>query len=165
VLALSYALSADIARLRIPPARSPRRGDGLWQHTCFEAFVSLNGSSAYYEFNFAPSGEWAAYAFHKYREGRPLLDQDLAPNITVRSAEKTLELDGGIPLDRLLPIESRARLRLGLFAILEEKNGTLSYWALRHPPGKPDFHHPDAFALELEEPNLQAQKESASSER
>jgi hypothetical protein len=49
--------------------------------------------------------------------------------------------------------------------VIEEKSGLLSYWALKHPPGKPDFHHPDAFALEVEAPNLQAQKESASSER
>ncbi|MBI3061386.1 MAG: hypothetical protein HYY83_05345 [Deltaproteobacteria bacterium] len=30
------------------------------------------------------------------------------------------------------------------------QDGTISYWALKHPPGKPDFHHPDAFALEIE---------------
>jgi hypothetical protein len=33
--------------------------------------------------------------------------------------------------------------------VVEEKDGLLSYWALNHPPGKPDFHHPDAFVLEL----------------
>ena len=34
-------------------------------------------------------------------------------------------------------------------AVIEENDGRLSYWALRHAPGKPDFHHPEAFALEL----------------
>jgi hypothetical protein len=33
--------------------------------------------------------------------------------------------------------------------VIEETNGRLSYWALAHPPGKPDFHHSDCFALEL----------------
>jgi hypothetical protein len=33
--------------------------------------------------------------------------------------------------------------------VIEAADGSLSYWALRHPPGKPDFHHRDAFALEL----------------
>jgi hypothetical protein len=35
--------------------------------------------------------------------------------------------------------------------VIEEIDGALSYWALRHAPGKPDFHHRDAFALELDE--------------
>jgi hypothetical protein len=41
-------------------------------------------------------------------------------------------------------------IRLGLSAVVEATDGGLSYWALRHPPGKPDFHHIDAFALQLD---------------
>src|SRR3546814_3736372 len=33
--------------------------------------------------------------------------------------------------------------KLALSAVIEELDGTKSYWALAHPPGKPDFHHPD----------------------
>jgi hypothetical protein len=33
--------------------------------------------------------------------------------------------------------------------VIEETNGRKSYWALAHPPGKPDFHHSDCFALGL----------------
>ena len=40
--------------------------------------------------------------------------------------------------------------KLALSAVIEELDGTKSYWALAHPPGKPDFHHPDCFALTLE---------------
>ena len=39
--------------------------------------------------------------------------------------------------------------RFGLAAVIEETNGRRSYWALAHPPGKPDFHHADGFALEV----------------
>jgi hypothetical protein len=39
---------------------------------------------------------------------------------------------------------------LGLSAVIEDESGALSYWALRHVPGKPDFHHPQAFAMELD---------------
>jgi hypothetical protein len=46
---------------------------------------------------------------------------------------------------------ARRRLAcLGLSAVIEDLDGVLSYWALRHPPGKPDFHHPDTFALEID---------------
>ena len=36
---------------------------------------------------------------------------------------------------------------------IEEASGRISYWALKHPPGRPDFHHPDGFALELPPPS------------
>jgi hypothetical protein len=36
-----------------------------------------------------------------------------------------------------------------LSAVVEEENGTLSYWALKHPRDKPDFHCPDGFVFEL----------------
>jgi hypothetical protein len=40
-------------------------------------------------------------------------------------------------------------VQLALAAVIEDGNGRLSYWALGHPQGKPDFHHPDGFTLEL----------------
>lgn len=148
-LALTFTLEGDLARLRIPPLQSPRRADRLWQHTCCEAFVAVQDTPAYYEFNFAPSSEWAAYAFRGYRDGASLAEEGLAPEITVRSTADRLELDAVIRLDRLPLILSSARLRLALAAVVEKTDGRLSYWALKHAPGKPDFHHPDAFALEL----------------
>ena len=41
---------------------------------------------------------------------------------------------------------------LAVSAVIEETDGTKSFWALRHPPGPPDFHHPDCFALTLPAP-------------
>jgi hypothetical protein len=148
-LALTFALEGDLARLRIPALQPPRRTDSLWQHTCFEAFIRHKGEPAYCEFNFAPSGEWAAYAFRRYRDGM-LLTQDLDPRIVVRRTVDRLELDAFIRLDCLPPEQPRTRVQLALSAVVEDEQGVLSYWALTHPPGRPDFHHPDAFALELE---------------
>ena len=34
-----------------------------------------------------------------------------------------------------------------------ETDDELSYWALAHPPGRPDFHHPDCFALAVAAPD------------
>ncbi len=39
--------------------------------------------------------------------------------------------------------------QLGLSAVLEEKDGTKSYWALAHGGEKPDFHDPVCFAARL----------------
>ncbi len=153
MLSLRYILAGDPNRLRIPPAKSARIADELWHHTCYEAFVVRNEHPDYYEFNFAPSGEWAVYAFRRYRERVPLgIDAtDVNPRIVTRADTKTLELDAVIRLDRLWPMHPGARLSLALCAVIEDQDGSLSYWALKHPPGKPDFHHSDAFALELDE--------------
>lgn len=140
---VAYVLDGEIGRLRIPPPRPPRIAERLWQHTCCELFVASAGLPGYREFNFSPSGEWAAYAFERYREGAAPLD--VSPGIVVRHGAGRLELAASIPL------EESEKLRIGLSAVIEEDSGTLSYWALRHVPGKPDFHHPEAFALELDE--------------
>jgi hypothetical protein len=165
VLALTYLIKGDIGRLRIPPPRPQRRTDRLWQHTCFEAFVSAKGSSAYQEFNFSPSGEWAAYAFHGYRERAPLKDDELAPQIGMRSASDTLKLQAMIPVDHLPTIPPGTWLRLGLSAVVEEEPGMLTYWALKHPEGKPDFHHPVAFALEVEPLTVKAVRQLSMDKR
>ena len=148
-IALGYILRGEVDRLLIPTPRTPCRRDELWRRTCFESFLGVENSSAYLEFNFSPSREWAAYAFRAYRDGEPIESDDLDPQIVVRREAATLELSAVIRLDRLPAIPSDAALRLGLSAVVEEPNGSLSYWALKHPPGKPDFHHPDSFAFEL----------------
>jgi hypothetical protein len=150
MLAVNFLLEGDIARLCIEPPGPSRRVDRLWEHTCFEAFVAVRGLRSYYEFNFAPSGEWAVYALRGYRDGAPLELEELNPAIAVRDADNKLELDAVLRLDRLPMLEPSAPLRIGLSAVIEDENGALSYWALKHPPGKPDFHHPDAFALNLD---------------
>jgi hypothetical protein len=130
--------------------------DGLWRHTCFEVFISEKGRQSYWEFNLSPSGEWAAYAFKTYRDGERIEDDGLHPEIVVRSAANIFELEAIVRLDRLPLARPGTSLRLGLSVVIEENDGTLSHWALKHPPAKPDFHHPDSFALELALPDKSA---------
>ena len=144
-LSLAFALEADLSRLRIPEPRVSLRTGGLWRHTCFEVFVMAEKGPGYREFNFSPSSEWEAYAFSGYRKGGEL-GVELDPGTVVHRTGDRLELDAEIRRDFLPPGRS---LRLGLSAVLEDADGVLSYWALQHPPGKPDFHHTDAFALQL----------------
>ena len=147
-LMLNFCLAGDLSGLIIPEPRSPRRADRLWRHTCFEAFVMVNEKPEYREFNFSPSGEWAAYDFRGYRNGG-VLENELAPGIIVHKTMDRLELGAEIG-QGLLP--HGRPLRLGLSAVVEDAGGILSYWALRHPPGNPDFHHADAFVLQMRNP-------------
>ena len=143
-LSVRYVLAGDLERLRLPPRAVPARRDGLWRHTCFELFVGSPTGPAYEEYNFSPSGQWAAYAFAGYREGGAPLER-VVPAMERRQDGHELALDAAIPC------ATRGRLRLGLSAVLEDASGALSYWALRHAGGRPDFHDARSFALELDE--------------
>jgi hypothetical protein len=144
-----YVLRAEIPRVRIPAAKPAERADGLWAHTCFEAFIMAPGTVGYYELNFAPSGQWAVYRFDAYRKGRSSPPLDGPPEISLRRCDDQLELDAAVSLRDLTEVTGAPCVRLALSAVVEEENGTLTYWALKHGPGKPDFHSPDGFALEL----------------
>jgi hypothetical protein len=146
-LQLHYVLRAPLERLAIPAPGVQRFRDGLWRHTCFEAFVGADGAAGYRELNVAPSREWAAYAFAKYREGMTRLDRQV-PAIDVRRDEGRLEVSVGVELAEWFDPPWR-NLRLGLAAVIETADGATSYWAIRHPAERPDFHHRGGFALTL----------------
>jgi hypothetical protein len=150
-LQMTFRIDGDIRRIRVPPPAVPRIATQLWRHTCFEAFIAVEGQPAYHEFNFAPSGGWAVYAFSDYRNGGPLANEMMHPHIAVRTTDSRLELDAPVRLDGLSANHPRASLRIGLSAVIEASDG-LSYWALRHPADKPDFHDAAGFSLLLEPP-------------
>jgi hypothetical protein len=148
-LVLRYFVTGKISDLRIPPVTAAARTDDLWLHTCFEAFVRTSPDAGYYELNFAPSTEWAAYWFSGYRTGMGIATEVGAPRIETQSGRECYTLQVSLELDRLARLRRDANWRLGLSAVIEETSGRKSYWALAHPPGKPDFHHSDCFALEF----------------
>lgn len=148
-LSCRYTLRGDMARLRLPRSGGGRRADGLWKHTCFEAFVSAPGDSGYHEFNFSPALHWAAYRFAAYREGMSAATLAQAPGVQVRRDRDGLELAATVHLGGLAALADARELRLALAAVVEEEDGRLAYWALRHPAGNPDFHHPEGFTLEI----------------
>ena len=148
-LVLRYFVTGKMIDLRMPPVTAPTRTDELWRHTCFEAFVRALPGAAYYEFNFAPSMQWAAYRFSDYRSGMSVAGEISAPRVEAQSTGERYELQASLELDRLSSLPGDAVWRLGLSVVIEETSGRKSYWALAHPPGKADFHHSDCFAHEL----------------
>lgn len=145
IICVEYVVIGDVGQLIVPTSTNPERTDGLWQSTCFEMFVG-DLDEHYVEYNFAPSGQWAAYGFSDYRSGMYELPMAMPPVITCELGAERLAVTV-----QLAAIDLTAH-RIGLSAVLAEADGTKSYWALRHPPGKPDFHHPDCFALSLAAP-------------
>ena len=141
-----YQVEGNIDELELPPQRRSAHTDGLWKHTCFEAFVRAPAARGYFEFNFSPSSEWAVYRFDDYRAGMTAIEPTPAPRIICRRREDRLETD----VDVHLPMsDPQHELLLAVAAVLVDHHGNTSYWALAHPAGKPDFHHPDGFVLRL----------------
>ena len=129
----------------IPEWRTAARADALWKSTCFEIFLRVPELNSYYEFNFSPSCLWAAYVFDGYRTGMRNLAMAVDPHVEF---EPDRPLDLSVDLD--LSTMPNVAMLAGLSAVIEEEDGTMSYWALAHPSGdKPDFHHPDCFVIEI----------------
>lgn len=147
-LVCRYSVHGDMTRVRIPAAGAGRRADGLWKHTCCEAFVAAP-AAGYYEFNFSPALDWAAYHFEDYRSGMSAASLAQPPGLQMRRTQGQLDLSATVHFAGLPPLREAPVLRLALAMVIEEDEGRLSYWALQHGRGNPDFHHPDSFALEL----------------
>jgi hypothetical protein len=162
-----------LENLALPEPAVAGRADGLWQTTCFEVFLRGVEGESYCEYNFSPSSQWAAYSFENYRMGmgESVVDQGLEILLDASEGHFAMEVVVVMPSinsnmafgDSPHPNPSpkgegllcgagpkgEGLFEAGLSAIIEELDGTKSYWALAHPPGKPDFHHADCFALRL----------------
>jgi hypothetical protein len=149
ILVFHYSLAADMSRVRVPSWGVGGRADALWKHTCFEAFVAAADAPGYHEFNFSPSRDWAIYRFSAYREGMSRAEMGGAPEISVRRCDGGLELESAVSLGHLADLRDARHLRVAMCAVIEDDAGGLSYWGLRHAPGKPDFHDPNGFTLEV----------------
>lgn len=117
------------------------RGEDLWKTTCFELFLA-SSEGRYLEFNFSPSGQWAAYAFHGYRSGVRNHDPASEPEVTMDRGHAVLTVTVF-----LAAAEFDGCAYASLTAVVEEKRGRMSYWAARHAALKPDFHEPTCFVL------------------
>ena len=146
MLALRYLVRGNA--LLLPALEAPRRTDGLWQRTCFEAF--LRGSDdRYYEFNFSPSSQWASYSFSGHRAGMADATEAVPSRIQTNEGDGLFELEVEIALEPLYARLGEEPWYLALSAVIEDKNNVKSYWALAHPDGKPDFHDIACFAEAL----------------
>lgn len=146
VLRCEFRVTGDGNRLVLPGPQLTSRKDELWRSTCCEIFIRVAGAASYFEFNFSPSTAWAAYSFNAYRADRQNLAVS-APQIATTKSVHEFKLAALVDLKGILPL--KGAMQLAVSCVIEEEGGSLSYWALQHPAGKPDFHHPGNFTLQL----------------
>jgi hypothetical protein len=148
VLALHYALLGPLSQVALPtPAASPARRHGLWQETCFEFFLGAKDAPGYWEFNLSPAGYWNVYRFSGYRQG--MVEEPTLTSLPfgVQLGEDFLRLDLEVDLAGIVP--AGRPLELGLAAVVNLRDGALTYWALTHPGPRPDFHRRNSFLISL----------------
>ena len=133
-LVLKMKIKGDVRHLKIPRVKKkPSRKHDLWKHTCFEAFIRPKDQSFYWEINCSPSGDWNVYRFEAYREGmRPVRQVRLVRQVGTKT---TFDFSNVPDFPKKM-----SEANFNLAAILENKNGTKTHWALKHLAQKPDFH-------------------------
>jgi len=149
VVTLCYTLRGDMSRIRVGTEGAPGSADGLWKHTCFEAFIPTWWVIRVLRVQFSPTRQWAVYRFDSYRQGMTAMDLANPPIISTSRAADHMMLQATVPLPFSADSGAARHTKLALAAVIEEESGRLCYWSGRHSQGKPDFHHSDGFAFEL----------------
>jgi len=147
-LALFYQIRGNMTQLGIPKQQGEtHRLDHLWQETCCEVFLRRQDQRArYIEFNLAPSGDWALYRLRGYRAALERPDVKARPIITTDIGSEELLVEAKIPWPMIMDqLPGSSPLEAGISVVLKEKSGVMTYWAVKHPAEKPDFHHPESF--------------------
>ncbi|MEM6450819.1 MAG: DOMON-like domain-containing protein [Cyanobacteria bacterium P01_D01_bin.105] len=155
-LSISYLLAGDIDKVVLPELNSCNdRAEKLWEETCFELFLGVGLERAkdllYREFNFSPSGAWNVLTLQGYRYATKEEPSFEALPFKVVRADEGLTIETVIDISSLAD-EARP-IRLGISAVILVKDmageAQETFWAIAHPTSKPDFHHPNSFALSL----------------
>lgn len=149
IFSVSYVISGNVKDVFFPaPLANPARMDNLWQTTCFEFFLSVQGSPRYWEFNLSPSGAWNAYAMDDYRQVNMREETRIQRlQFNVKKDGKYFSLESELDLSPI--IEEEWRVEAGITSVIQTNNKKESYWALKHPHTEADFHLRNSFVLEF----------------
>lgn len=121
--------------LALPQGKTQERRDFLWQATCLECFIFDAHSKHYWEYNFAPNGAFALYAFDSYRQ-KSNEPPCKPPLIFLKKIKNKHFIFKIIP--QTLPPFNHPHFHFCV--VLKNKKGELFYFAEKHFKEKPDFH-------------------------
>ena len=155
-LSVSYLLAGEIEKVVLPElASTSDRGEKLWEATCFELFLGAGLERAkdllYREFNFSPSGAWNVLTLQGYRYATQEEPSFESLPFIVEKSDEGLKLEATIDIRSLVDEARPVRLGVSAVILVTDAAGDAqeTFWAVAHPTSKPDFHHPNSFALSL----------------
>lgn len=110
-------------------------------------FIGERESSPYWEFNVSPNGDWNIYKLSDYRS-------DLKPDIEYQGLDGVINNTAGhFELKLVFPLptdlQESQTIEVAICAVIQLKQGPISYWALNHGGPEADFHRRDGFVLGL----------------
>lgn len=146
-LMLYYNLLDTLSSVHIPDLNLPDRKHDLWKTTCFEFFLGVPDASQYWEFNVSPSGDWNVYRFEQYRTG--MQEETALASRLFRVERKSNELSLIAGFDISSIVQPNQPLDVGITAVIQLVDRSLSYWAIEHCGIEADFHLRDSFALKI----------------
>ncbi|MGB3636343.1 MAG: DOMON-like domain-containing protein [Rivularia sp. (in: cyanobacteria)] len=149
IINFRYEIKSDLNKLEVPDiADSEARKDELWKTTCFELFIGIENSSRYWEFNLSPSGDWNVYRFDNYRQG--MQEEILVESLNISIYRGCRDLLVGVDKFDLRNLTSSlCNFNVSIATVVKEKNGNISYWALKHCGEEADFHLRDSFVFDM----------------
>lgn len=140
----------------LPEPAGQRDGNGFFPNapmdepspsTSFSIFVRLaTGGPAYFEFNFTPAMRWMVHRFSDRGDRPRKVALGAPPQLWESKSLEDCTYCASFELDSSW---AERTWYLGAGAVLEEKGGAKSIWALAHKDGAPDFHDPDSFTLKI----------------
>ena len=143
----------NISSLKLNPSLSKtnlgERKEGLWNSNCFEIFVKEATSTAYTEWNFAPTGEWFSLVFSDYRKRDDNREAPHPLHGEWNFTEDSVRGNFHIPLQfhKTDSFQNKQAILVGLSSILLTPGGKPSYWALSHQGSQADFHDFKCFTI------------------
>lgn len=144
-LVLRYEMAGTIESILMAEREYPTRQIGLWETTCFECFFGVPGQDLYWEVNLSTAGHWNIFRLDGYRSG---LREELAiEELTVSIDRSAFSLETELDLS-LLGLET-FELELSVTAVIADKLGGVSYWAVCHGGIEADFHLRDSFVIRI----------------
>lgn len=147
-LTIHYELCGELAVVALPPPVDlPARRPGLWQETCCELFLGAQNLPQYWEFNLSPAGHWNVYQFADYRQGMAEEAAFASLPFSVQRRPDFWQLTLEVDLVKIVPADQT--LEVGISAVIKLREGEATYWALRHPGPRADFHRRDGFSVVL----------------
>ncbi len=147
-VSVSYHLLNPFYQVVIPAScQEPLRQDELWTTTCLELFFGPTASETYWEVNLSPAGHWNIYRFDAYRSGMREEKQIKTLPFQIQHQADTLHLQLDLDLQPLAAADQL--LEVAIAAVIESKQGQISYWALQHSSSEADFHQRDSFILKI----------------
>lgn len=124
---------------------SLERKIGLWEGTCFEAFIKDPKSERYLEFNFSGTGLWNCFYFEeKGQELKEHVSLQISSHRFISRPRKRI-FSFSIPKKDIDFLMSNHQLDIGLSTILMDDDEHKEYFSIKHLKDKPDFHDENTY--------------------